>query len=219
MPLPDWILKYKEPKTEIKVVNGYYYKYALTYIYDPTKKRTCKKSSIMGSITKEEGFVLSNKFSHSKVQHVNNVDIKTFGTFELFRNLIADEIELLSKYIESNTLECILTISLMRFAHQCPLKRIPYYHSHDFCSTEWVKNGLDIKKISSSLTQMGENRGLIVQWMQKQFEFVNTNKFIMIDSTHIHSLSEKININAIGYNPQKNYDPQIRLMYIFFLGT
>jgi len=37
----------------------------------------------------------------------------------------------------------------------------------------------------------------------------------MIDSTHIPSLSEHLSVNAMGYNPQHSYDPQIRLMYIF----
>jgi transposase len=41
------------------------------------------------------------------------------------------------------------------------------------------------------------------------------DRFVMIDSTHIPTLSEKLHVNAMGYNPQHSYDPQVRLMYIF----
>ena len=41
------------------------------------------------------------------------------------------------------------------------------------------------------------------------------NQFVMMDSTHVTSVSEHISVNAKGYNPDHNYDKQIRLMYLF----
>ena len=42
MALPEWVLKFKEPKTEIKAIKGEYYKYAVEYKYSTQKKRTDK---------------------------------------------------------------------------------------------------------------------------------------------------------------------------------
>ena len=84
MPLPEWILKFKEPKTEIKKVKGYYYKYELIYKYDSTKKRTIKHSGrILGSITEKEGFISNESKSKAKkadvIDYNSPVDIKMFG--------------------------------------------------------------------------------------------------------------------------------------------
>jgi hypothetical protein len=51
MPLPLWALPFKKPHTEIKLINGSYYKYQISYRYDPTKKHTVKKS---GAIFRED---------------------------------------------------------------------------------------------------------------------------------------------------------------------
>jgi hypothetical protein len=40
--LPDWVLKHKERGTEIKRINGRYYKYKTTYRYDATRKRSVR---------------------------------------------------------------------------------------------------------------------------------------------------------------------------------
>ena len=43
MYLPDWIQKYKEPRTEIKRIKNAYYKYEVAFVYSKKKKRTEKK--------------------------------------------------------------------------------------------------------------------------------------------------------------------------------
>lgn len=58
MALPEWVLKFKEPKTEIKKIKGGYYKYALEYKYNTQKKRTDKITGVLlGKITEKDGFV------------------------------------------------------------------------------------------------------------------------------------------------------------------
>jgi hypothetical protein len=62
MPLPNWAIPFKEPHTEIKHVNGAYYKCQVSYAYDPDKKRAVKKSgALLGKIT-ETGFVSFPKY-------------------------------------------------------------------------------------------------------------------------------------------------------------
>lgn len=105
---------------------------------------------------------------------------------------------------------------MMRWAYQSPIKRASNYHIHDFCSEFWSKNSISDKHISNSLKQVGENR-VLVGWMKTMLNapFMHSNKFVMMDSTHAASLSEQIAINAKGYNPNHDYDKQVRLMYLF----
>jgi hypothetical protein len=35
MSLPDWVLKFRERKTEINIIGNNYYKYAVEYRYNP----------------------------------------------------------------------------------------------------------------------------------------------------------------------------------------
>jgi hypothetical protein len=61
MSLPSWILPFKELRSTINCIKGIYYKYAVTYHYDPDRKRTLPKSGLLlGKITEQDGFVPSS---------------------------------------------------------------------------------------------------------------------------------------------------------------
>jgi hypothetical protein len=85
MSLPSWILPFKEPHTTIKRIKGIYYKYEVSYHYDPGKKRTMPKSGVLlGKITEQDGFVPSSKNTLRQTPHAfPPVDIKTFGLYAL----------------------------------------------------------------------------------------------------------------------------------------
>lgn len=168
MYLPEWVQKFKEPRTEIKKIKGGFYKYAVEYKYNSDKKRTDKITKhLLGKITETEGFVPSDKYSlQEKVLQIPRVDIKTFGVFKLFSSLLAEDLPSLLALFPAEISETLLTISMMRFAYQSPLKRIPYLHSHDFCAQHWVPDGLNDKRITSALRHIGENRNLILDWMK-----------------------------------------------------
>jgi hypothetical protein len=106
---------------------------------------------------------------------------------------------------------------MMRFAYQHPIKRMPLQHVHDYSSLHWATNGIDDKVITAALKHVGENRQILLDWMKNRLGLKEgqQDRFLMIDSTHIPSLSEHLSVNAMGYNPQHSYDPQLRLMYIF----
>ena len=219
MVFPEWVLKFKEPKTEIKYIKGCYYKYAIAYRYNPQKKRTDKiTKELLGKITENEGFIPSNKLQLKRDATIlPRVDIKNYGIYRLFTSLLGDECKDLLSIFSAEISQVLLVVAMMRFAFHHPLKRMSYEHAHDFCSQDWAINGLNDKKITSALKHVGENRNILVDWMKSRLGIndMKLNNFVMIDSTHIHSLSEHLHINATGYNPQHNYDKQIRLMYIF----
>lgn len=219
MPLPSWIQKFREPKTEIRLIKGTFYKYAVAYRYNAEKKRTDKITlELLGKITEKEGFIPSaKKLIKDKGDSLPVVDIKTYGLYNLFTSLLADDLPSLLTLFPEPVSQTLLTVAKMRFAYQHPIKRMPFQHAHDYCSLHWVTKGLDDKAITAALKYVGENRELLLGWMKGRLGVREAmqDKFVMIDSTHIPSLSEHLSVNAMGYNPQHSYDPQIRLMYIF----
>lgn len=218
MSLPAWVLPYKEPKTEIKCINGKYYKYAVEYRYNADRKRIDKISGrLLGRLTEKEGFVPSSKQSFTDSIDIRKVDIKTFGVFGLFCSLLRDEINGILSLFKPEVSEVLLAVALYRFSHQSAIKRMPQYHTTDYCSEHWAQKGINPKSITQALRRVGENREILVNWMQARIAYPSSSlsNFLMIDSTHIPTVSENLYVNAPGYNPQSSFDKQIRLMYIF----
>jgi hypothetical protein len=220
MYLPDWAIKFKEPRTEIKRIKNGFYKYEVAFVYNKEKKKTEKKTlRLLGKITEESGFVPSSKdVLRHKSEVLTPVDIKTFGVFNLFSALMKDEIASIRAYFGSEEAERLLSFSMMRWAYQTPIKRASYYHTHDMCSEHWATGGvMSDKTISLMLKYFGENREKVVGWMKTLLNNVpeNEQNFVLMDSTHALSASEHLAINAKGYNPDFDFEKQIRLMYLF----
>lgn len=223
MYLPEWVQKFKEPRTEIKKVGGHFYKYQVEYRYNKQKKRTDKITvGLLGKITEKDGFIPSEKHQLKQQAERNidpeKVDIKMFGVYGLFSELLEEEIQGMKTFFNSKDLEVLLSVAMMRFAHEAPIKRMPRLHHHDYCSLFWHKNALTDKIITDTLRHIGENRHLILDWMKSRIlgdQKSPAQEFVMIDSTHVTTTSNHLHINAPGYNPDRNFDEQIRLMYMF----
>jgi hypothetical protein len=217
MPLPLWAIPFKEPHTEIKLINGCYYKYQISYRYDPAKKHTVKKSGpILGKIT-EQGFVPSSK--HLLRQELLNpsADIKTYGIFALFSLLLRDEIPSLRETLGRPLADMLLSFAMFRWAYQSPIKRAPFYHAHHFSSESWATGrALTDKTVSGALKSIGENRGLVMTWLKGLLpESADRESFFLMDSTPVMSALEGLEVNAKGYNGSFDFGKQIRLMYLF----
>jgi transposase len=218
MYLPEWIQKYKEPRTEIKRIKNGFYKYEVAFVYNKEKKKTEKKTiRLLGKITEKEGFIPSQKDElRRKSEHLPQVDIKTFGVYHLFSTLMNEEITSLKNTFEQQETERLLSFAMMRWAYQTPIKRAAGYHAHDFCSEFWSTKSFSDKIISATLKTFGENRQKAVEWMKTQLkELPDEQNFVLMDSTHTLSVSENLAVNAKGYNPNFDFEKQIRLMYLF----
>jgi len=219
MQLPDWIKKYKEPHTDIRRIGNGFYKYEVAFVYSKTKKRTEKKTiRLLGKITEKDGFIPSSKDTLRRMsEELPKVDIKTFGVFNLFSDLMKEEIASLKEAFGDEQAERLLSFSMMRWAYQTPIKRATYYHSHDLCSEEWATKNMSDKTVSLNLKWFGENREQVVGWMRSLLKDApeDEQNFVLMDSTHAISVSENLSINAKGYNPDFDFDKQIRLMYLF----
>ena len=212
MYLPDWIQKYKEPRTEIKRIKNGFYKYEVAFVYNKEKKKTEKKTiRLLGKITEKDGFIPSSKdILRRKSDELPTVDIKTFGVFNLFSDLMQEEISSLQEEFGEEEAKRLLSFSMMRWAYQTPIKRAANYHSHDFCSEHWATKSMSDKTVSLNLKYFGENRQKVVEWMKSLLSDLpeNEQNFVLMDSTHSISVSENLAINAKGYNPDLDFEKQ-----------
>ena len=219
MYLPDWVQPYKEPLTEIKRIKNGFYKYQVAYVYSKDKKRTEKKTiRLLGKITEEEGFVPSPKDElRRKGEELPQIDIKTFGVFNLFSCLMKEESVSLTVFFDKEATERMLSFAMMRWAYQTPIKRASYYHWHDFCSEHWSVKSMSDKDVSACLRYFGESREKAAGWMKSLLSGLSEDEqnFVLFDSTHTLSASENLALNAKGYNPNFDFEKQIRLMYLF----
>jgi len=219
MYLPEWAQKHKEKYTEIRRINNGFYKYEVAFSYNKEKKKTEKKTiRLLGKITEKDGFIPSSKDAlRRKSEELPKVDIKTFGVYHLFSDLMKEEIASLKEAFGGEQAEQLLSFAMMRWAYQTPIKRATNYHAHDFCSENWATKSMSDKTISLNLKQFGENRENVVGWMKTLLKDIpeNEQNFVLMDSTHSFSVSENLAINAKGYNPDFDFEKQIRLMYLF----
>ena len=172
----------------------------------------------MGKITEKEGFIPSSKdVLRRKSEELPQVGIKTFGVYNLFLEMMKEEITSLKDFFGNEMAEVLLSFSMMRWAYQTPIKRAANYHWHDFCSEHWATKEMSDKTVSMKLKYFGENREKVVGWMQSLLKGVpeNEQNFVLMDSTHSLSVSENLAVNAKGYNPNFDFEKQIRLMYLF----
>jgi len=141
MYLPDWMQKFKEKRTEIRLINKVYYKYEVSYKYNVIKKRTDKITvRLRGKITEQDGFISSDKDSlRQKAALVPNVDVKTYGVYHLFTMLLDAELKSFKGYFKENVSEDLFSFAMMRWAYQSPIKIASHYHQHDFFSEHWSK--------------------------------------------------------------------------------
>lgn len=217
MALPQWVQEFKEPRTEIKHIKGGYYKYKVSYKYNKEKGRTDKITGILlGKITKEDGFVPSEKNKLREGLNDTKIDIKSYGLYKLFFSLLDEEFSSLKEHFSVKTVELLFSFAMYRWAYNTPIKRAPHYYNHDYCSQEFSKKKITDKEISAMLKLIGENRDKVVKWMRSMLgEQSKKDNFVLMDSTHVSSKSELLTVNAKGYNPNFDFDEQIRLMYLF----
>ena len=78
---PDFVANFKKPKnTEIKYINGHWYLYERTSVYNPATKKMHKKSGqMLGTIT-ETGFIpKKTRIDHKCFENIDIVELGASG--------------------------------------------------------------------------------------------------------------------------------------------
>ena len=159
---PDWALAHKKPGTELKCINGRYYLYGVKSVYDKKLKRARKISlGIVGSITKEKGFIPSEKqqlkIKSSKTYYNKQVYSLEYG----FSKWLIDTLEkegILEdlKRLFPDLWQFIVSMIYCRVAYQSPLKNIPFHlQESDLLNLLGWNEKVNDQKISDLLFELG----------------------------------------------------------------
>ena len=216
---PDWVTVHKKPGTELKVINGRYYLYAVKSQYDKETKRSKKISlGILGSITKENGFVASEKKvlkeKSRKTYHNKEVFSLEYGFSKWMMDTLEsdDTIEKLKQYFPT-LWQFIVFMVYCRIAYQSPLKNIPFHlEQSDILNLLGWKEKINDQKICDLLFELGLMQESIHQFMQPKEKQKRT---VLMDATDIVLQSKNISLSQKGYNSNMDFQPQFVLLYLY----
>lgn len=216
---PEWVLQYKIPGTEVKLINGRYYLYGVTSVYDKLIKRTRKVSlGILGNITLHKGFVPSDKQA-LKAKCARLLPDKKLFSFEygyskwLVSTLKDEGVlgELKSHF--PKLWQFIVLMVFCRTAHKSALNNICFYWEQSSLSDllEWNEKMHD-QKICDLLFELGSDQNRIHEFMKPKD---NSKKTVLMDATYIGLQSNYIGVAQKGCNTEMNFQSQFVLLYLY----
>jgi transposase len=209
--LPDWVKKYQEKGTQAVRIKENYYLYKIKSVWDPKKGRARKVTEkYLGKIT-PDGIIKPKQ--ERIIEGLNSITVKEFGASYFINSIASDIIELLKENYPSLWKE-IFVFSAMRLFHSSPLKNVSHYYNSSHLSDLFPDAKVSPKSLSELLFSVGKERGKMVNFMKN---FVEGSEFLVIDLTHIFSLSENIISSTSGHNSEEDYTPQINLVLLYSL--
>ena len=208
MAYPDWVEKQRIKGTNISCIRGKYYLYEATSVWDKEKGRAQKKTGkYLGRIT-EEGLIPPRKQQEQTPLAITTME---YGASNVLYEL-GDEIYRKLKERFPREADTIFSLAILRVIERCPYKRAAFLYEKSFLSEIFGKQPLSGASISGFLRTLGQDREKIVGFMK---EFMSGTENILFDGTNIITKSEGLEINRLGYNSHRQYDPQINLLYAF----
>ncbi len=214
MEKPAYIINFKKPKnTEIKHINGRWYLYERSNVYDPVLKRSRKKSGkIIGRIT-EGGLVPSKekKLKDSLISH----DIVETGAVNFFYKRTTDMRECLQRYFP-DIWKQIYIIAMIRAIYDCRFKRMQLHYEDSILSYIYPDVSFSARSITALLDTLGRRRDRIKSYMEEAIK--DDERFLLFDGHRLLSASSTMDNAELGYDSKRRYKPQINLVYMFSMG-
>ncbi len=213
---PSWATKHKRSGTELRFINGKYYLYEVTSKWDPDKKRPKKiTGKILGRITKENGFVESDKAKLRKRElTVSKLAVKEYGIAALIDSHFSEYKVLLEKYFPAHW-QAIMVLTYGRLAYHSPMKNMEYHYYHSYLSEQYPNLSLSPKSLSSLLREVGVQRQQITSFFK---EFSKANDNILFDGTDLLSSSKKMDITKLSKSKKGTFDSLVNIMFVFSVG-
>lgn len=203
---PEWVLRYKKKKgTAIHKIGENFYLYEVGSIWDRELKRARK-------ITKQYlGKLTPSGLKEPKYRVNYPTTCKDYGA-SLF--LIEENKEVIKKLKEYFPLRWkeLFVLSALRLIHQSPLKHMEVHYQDSWFSEEFPNAYLSKNTLHQILESVGRDRESIVEFLRG---FICGNENLLIDLTHVFSLSKNMVLAEKGYNSQFDFTPQVNLLFIF----
>jgi transposase len=210
MMLPEWVQKHKTVGKEVRNISGRYYLYEVTSKYDPAKKRSQKITKrYLGRIT-PEGLTKPNR--EILKETMQQVSIKEYGATYFTLTHCSNIIELLKTHYPQEW-EQITAFAITRLFHSSPLKNVQVHYAASHLSDALKDAQVSPESLTKLLHSIGLARGRMVEFMKNFIE----GSQVVIDLTHIFSLSEGVISATLGHNGQGQYLPQVNLVLLHSL--
>ena len=207
MAYPEWVEKQKRPGTNITCSKGKYYLYACKSVYDKEKKRSRKiTGAYLGRIT-EEGLIPPKAKQTEAIKYT----VKEYGASSIALGMASDIYEKL-KVVFPTEADELITLAILRLIERCPFKRINILYEKSYLSERFPELPLSSASLSGFLRTVGSKREKIARFMD---QMIDGSEHILFDGTNIITKSENLEINRLGYNSHRQFDPQINLLYAF----
>ena len=209
MTYPEWVEKQRKPGTSIHCIRGKYYLYEVTSVYDKEKKRArAITKGYLGRIT-EEGLIPPR--AKQQKESENSFSVKEYGASVVLLNM-GTEIHAKLKEVFPKEADELITLAILRLVESSPYKRIGLIYDRSYLSELFPNLAMSSASLSGFLRTIGGKREKIVKFMNGM---VSGSEHILFDGTNIITKSENLDINRLGYNSHRQYDPQINLLYAF----
>jgi len=210
---PSWATRHKRKGTELRLLKGRYYLYEVTSKWDPVKKRSKKiTGKLLGKITKEDGFIESDKAKLRKRElNVSKLSVKEYGIVAFIESKLSNYKELLQKHFP-NVWQEILILAYCKLVHKSSLKNIEFHYFHSYLSELFPKLSLSAKHLTSLLQLIGGQRSRILDYF-KEFSISHDN--ILFDGTDLISNSRKMELTKFSKSKKGSYESLVNIMFIF----
>jgi len=202
---PDWVLKWKTKGTAIHKIGNHYYLYQIESKWDKKLKRARK-------ITKQYlGKITPSGLIEPRYRINTPTTCKEYGASRYLLKDNKEIIEQIKKYFPDLWRE-IVVLSTLRLLYQSPLKHIEPHYEDSWLSEDLEGAHLSKNTLHQILEDIGRNREHIVQFLKS---FICEGENLLIDLTHIFSLSKNMVLAEKGYNHRWDFTPQMNILFLF----
>jgi transposase len=210
---PAWAIKHKRKGSELRLLNGRYYLYEVKSQWDPVKKRSRKiTGKLLGKITKEDGFIESDKAKLRKRElSVSQLSVKEFGIVAFIESHLSIYKDLLQKHFPNQWQE-IMSLAYCKLVHKSALKNVEFHYLHSYLSELFPKLSLSSKHLTFLLQQIGSQRSRILEYFK---EFGMSQDNILFDGTDIISNSRKMELTKFSKSKKGTFESLVNIMFIF----
>ena len=213
MAYPEWVEKQRRPGTSIHCIRGKYYLYEVTSVYDKEKKRArAITKGYLGRIT-EEGLIPPRKKAEQSKEEApeDRYSVKEYGASSVLLEMGSTVHKRLREVFPKEADE-MMALAILRLVEKSPFKRIGLLYEKSYLSELFPNLPLSSASLSGFLRSVGSKREKIVRFMN---DMIDGSEHILFDGTNIITKSENLDINRLGYNSHRQFDPQINLLYAF----
>ena len=143
---------------------------------------------------------------------MQQVSIKEYGATYFTLTHCSNIIELLKTHYPQEW-EQITAFAITRLFHSSPLKNVQVHYAASHLSDALKDAQVSPESLTKLLHSIGLARGRMVEFMKN---FIQGSQ-VVIDLTHIFSLSEGVISATLGHNGQGQYLPQVNLVLLHSL--